>query len=159
MFKLFVPFRIHSAGWLVIVLCFLVGVRVAGWGLALPFGFLLILSLLLHEAGHMLAAKIFSVQVHEFGLCLAGAYNRRAHANRRRDEILISVAGPMMNLCLVIPFLFVPRIGALLAVCNLELCVFNLLPLPSSDGLRILRTIWPRPQVNLAPTSAILQLQ
>jgi Zn-dependent protease len=47
-----------------------------------------------------------------------------------------------MNLFLVVPLLFVPQLGAQLALCNLLLCVVNLLPLPSSDGLRILRTLW-----------------
>jgi len=47
-----------------------------------------------------------------------------------------------MNLLLVFPLLFLHRFGAQLALCNLLLCVINLLPLPSSDGLRILRTLW-----------------
>ena len=89
----------------------------------------------------MSAATALGVPVREFGLRLGGAYTRRAYASRRRDEILISAAGPMMNLFLVLPLLLVPRVGAQLALGNLALCVVNLLPLPSSDGLRILRTL------------------
>jgi len=59
----------------------------------------------------------------------------------RRDEVLISIAGPLTNLCLAIPFLFVPGIGTQLALGNLALCVVNLLPIPSSDGLHILQTL------------------
>jgi Zn-dependent protease len=92
--------------------------------------------------GHMLAAIMLRVPVREFGLCLSGAYNRRAYADRRRDEVLISAAGPLMNLFFVLPLLYLPVIGTKLALCNLSLCVVNLLPLPSSDGLRILRTMW-----------------
>ena len=95
-------------------------------------------SLVLHEVGHMLAAIAVGVPVREFGLCLGGAYNRRAHAGRRRDEVIISAAGPLMNLCLALPLLLLPEIGAKLALCNLVLCVVNLLPLPSSDGSHIL---------------------
>lgn len=97
------------------------------------------MSLLLHEIGHILAATTLGVPVREFGLCLGGAYNRRAFAPSHRDEVLISAAGPLMNLLLVLPFLFIPQIGFQLAICNLTLCVVNLLPFPSSDGLRILR--------------------
>jgi Zn-dependent protease len=75
-------------------------------------------------------------------MCLSGAYNRRAYAGGRRDEVLISAAGPLMNLFLVLPLFYLPVIGPKLALCNLGLCVANLLPIPSSDGLRILRTIW-----------------
>jgi Zn-dependent protease len=134
-----VPFRMHRTGWYILIICALFGFRMGGWRLALPIGLLLLASLILHEAGHMLAARLLRVPVREFGLRLAGAYTRRAYATRRRDEILISAAGPLMNLALVIPFLFLPHIGAQLALCNLLLCVVNLLPIPSSDGLRILR--------------------
>ena len=90
----------------------------------------------------MFVATRLRVPVKEFGLRMGGAYNRRAYATRRRDEVLISAAGPMMNLLLVVPFLFVPQIGPQLALGNLALGLVNLLPFPSSDGLRILRTLW-----------------
>jgi stage IV sporulation protein FB len=104
-------------------------------------GALLLASLLWHEAGHILMAAYLRVPVREFGLTLAGAYLKRSRATRRRDEILIAAAGPLMNLLVVIPLLFVPRLGTQLAVCNLLLGVVNLLPLPASDGLRILRNL------------------
>jgi Zn-dependent protease len=109
------------------------------WGLAAAV--LLIASLLMHEAGHMLVATALGVKVSEFGICLLGAYNRRAHANSRRDEVLISLAGPLMNFALVLPCFFLPCIGFELTLCNLMLAIVNLLPIPSSDGLRILKTI------------------
>ena len=136
-----VPFRMHKSGWCVPALCVILGFQMSGTSLALPMGFLLIASLLLHEVGHMGIATLLHVPVYEFGLRLAGGYNRRSYATRRRDEILISAAGPLMNLALVIPFLFLPRIGAQLALCNLMLALGNLLPIPSSDGSRILRMI------------------
>jgi Zn-dependent protease len=142
MSRLIVPFRMHNTGWVLLIFCVLLGIQIGGLQLALPIGALLIASLLLHEVGHMLAATALRVPVREFGLRLGGAYNRRAYATRRRDELIISVSGPLMNFFLVVPLLFVPRLGAQLAVCNLLLCVVNLLPLPSSDGLRILRTLW-----------------
>jgi Zn-dependent protease len=140
--RFLVPFRMHSTGWVLCAICGAIGVWLGGWRLGVPIGVSLLVSLLLHEVGHMLAARLLWVPVREFGLRLGGAYNRRAFASRRRDEILISAAGPLMNLLLVVPVLFIPRIGVQLALGNLALCVVNLLPIPSSDGLRILRAVW-----------------
>jgi len=141
-----VPFRMHDTGWLLLVLCVLLGIQLSGLRHGLAVGAALVVSLLLHEVGRMLAAIMLRVPVREFGLCLSGAYNRRAYAGRRRGEVLISAAGPLMNLFLVLPLLYVPLIGTKLALCNLSIGIVNLLPLPSSDGLRILQTIWlPRP--------------
>jgi len=131
----------HSSGWFVVAFCYILGIRLSGWWLGLVVAALMVASLLLHEVGHTLAATFLGVQVREFGLCLKGAYNQRARASRRRDEVLISSAGPLMNLILVVPLMFVPVFGVSLALCNLMLCIFNLLPLPSSDGLRILRAL------------------
>src|SRR5208337_1471561 len=111
----------HRTGWFLILLCVAAGVWIGGWRLGLPEGALFLASLLLHEAGHMLAATLLKVPVREFGLELRGAYIRRAHATRRRDEILIAASGPLMNLLLVVPCIFVPRMGPQLAMCNLML--------------------------------------
>ena len=141
MARLSVPFSMHRNGWWLVLLCGVLGVRIAGWQLGLPLGALLLTSLLLHEMGHILAAALLKVPVREFGLELRGTYVRRAQATRRRDEILIAASGPLMNLLVVVPFIFVPRLGPQLAMCNLMLGVVNLLPLPSSDGQRILRNL------------------
>ena len=139
--RLRVPFCMHRTGWFMVLLCIVLGVRMDGWQLGIPLGALLLASLLLHEVGHMIAAAILRVPVREFGLKLGGAYVRRAQALRRRDEILIAVSGPLINLLVVVPLIFVPRLGFQLATCNLMLGVINLLPLPSSDGLRVLRNL------------------
>jgi Zn-dependent protease len=137
-----IPFRMHNTGWFLVALCVLLGIELSGFRLGPVVGAAVAASLLLHEVGHMLAAAMLRVPVREFGICLSGAYNRRAYASRRRDEVIISAAGPLMNLLLVLPLLYVPVVGTKLALCNLGLCVANLLPIPSSDGLRILRTMW-----------------
>jgi Zn-dependent protease len=122
-------------------MCCVLGVVLSGWRVGVAEGLLVMVSLLLHEVGHMTAAGTLGVPVREFGLCLQGAYTRRAYSGRRRDEILIAISGPMMNLLLAFPMLLVPVIGNQLALCNVMLCLVNLLPIPSSDGLRILRNI------------------
>ena len=143
----------HRSGWLVFIFCAVLGIEIGGWQLALPIGAALVASLLLHEAGHILVATLLWVPVREFGLKLGGAYIRRAYATRRRDEILISAAGPLTNMALAIPLNFVPHFGPQLAMCNIMLGLVNLLPIPSSDGLRILKTLrHPGPPIDMAST-------
>jgi Zn-dependent protease len=141
MHKLRIPFRVHSTGWLLVVLCVSLGVMLQGPRLGLVFGLVMVASLLLHEAGHILAATFVGVPVREFGLNIAGAYVRRARAATQQDEVLIAASGPLMNFCLILPLSFVPVLGHHLALGNLALGVVNLLPIPASDGLRILRAL------------------
>ena len=140
-----IPFRMHRSGWIIPVLCAFIGIYICGlgWRLGLPAGLLMVGSLLLHEEGHILAATALGVPVREIGLCMGGAYTRRAPARCRRDEVIISAAGPLLNLCLVLPLVFLPRIGGQIALCNLVLGIVNLVPFPSSDGLHILRMLGP----------------
>ena len=98
-------------------------------------------SFLVHEAGHMLAAAYLCVPVRECGIKFGGVYIRRAYASRRRDEALIAFSGPVMNLLIVFPLMSLRRLGLQIALCNLAIGVINLVPLPSSDGLRVLRNL------------------
>jgi Zn-dependent protease len=141
-------FRMHRSGWVVVAICAAIGIWTAGLAYGLLLGGLLVASLLVHEGGHMLAARALSVPIREFGLIGAGAYVRRAYANSTRDELMISAAGPLINLCMALPALFVPHVGAQLAMANCFLCAINLLPIPSSDGLHMVKTIWPSAAAN-----------
>jgi Zn-dependent protease len=78
-------------------------------------------------------------------------------ANRVRDDILVSLAGPAANLFLALisilagTFLVAaqPRVGELvnrLVVMNVGLAVFNMLPIPPLDGASLLRRIVGMPQ-------------
>jgi Zn-dependent protease len=160
MASLRIPFRFRKTGWVLLAFCACVGIALDGWKLGLPIGLLLVASLLLHEAGHILMALSLRVPVREFGLSMTGAFTRRAYATTRRDEILIAVAGPMMNLLLAIPLLFLHHIGSQLAMANLALGIINLLPIPASDGMRILKTLSnpaaPGPIPPIAPVLPVL---
>jgi Zn-dependent protease len=69
------------------------------------------------------------------------------------DDILISLAGPWMNLLLAVAFMALARIGliagsetvavllAQTARLSLMLCFFNLIPIPPLDGSQVLRSL------------------
>jgi Zn-dependent protease len=68
-----------------------------------------------------------------------------------RDDVLIALAGPAMNLVLAIVIMFFARIGLFfhsdivvsvfvnLAWLSLLLCFFNLIPIPPLDGSHVMR--------------------
>ncbi|MGA2242407.1 MAG: site-2 protease family protein [Verrucomicrobiota bacterium] len=78
------------------------------------------------------------------------SYNLR---NPRRDDILVSMAGPAMNLILAVALVSLARVGLLIhfkpmaVVCwqfaslSLLLCFFNLIPIPPLDGSHVLRNL------------------
>lgn len=73
--------------------------------------------------------------------------------NPRTDDILISMAGPWMNLILAVILLGIARVLYMVdapsivplcksyAVLNLGLCFFNLIPIPPLDGSHVLRVL------------------
>ena len=78
-------------------------------------------------------------------------------SNRKRDDILISMAGPAMNLVLAFVLLAILRLLVELpesfsesaivaqlpqiAIISLILCVFNLMPIPPLDGSHVMRHV------------------
>ena len=71
----------------------------------------------------------------------------------KRDDILVSMAGPAMNVLLAIGLVVLARIGqatgqqtamdamANMAFLSLILCFFNLLPIPPLDGSHVMRVL------------------
>jgi len=73
--------------------------------------------------------------------------------NPKLDDILISMAGPWMNLLLAVALMGLARLGLTLqqpsmvemcmatAFVSLMLCFFNLIPIPPLDGSHVLRVV------------------
>jgi Zn-dependent protease len=140
-----VAFRIDRGGVVVVGAVVLIGIgAMAGdIGAGLLLGTLTAVSLLLHECGHMLAARALGVKVREIGVCLKGPYVRRMQARAPIEEATIALSGPMVNAMIAAVLWSVSGVGHWLAIYNLVLLTSNLAPLPGSDGRRIL-TAWTR---------------
>jgi Zn-dependent protease len=117
-------------------------------------GILLGLSVLAHELGHCLVARLLGMEVLGVRLYLLGGVSEfRRPPRTPRGEALIAAAGPAVSavvagLCWAI--LLATRTGTvswlfvlLLALSNLVIAVFNLLPALPMDGGRVLRAgVW-----------------
>ncbi|MER6577842.1 M50 family metallopeptidase [Nonomuraea sp. NPDC001023] len=129
--------------------------RTAYWVAGALTGLLLMVSLLAHELAHALVAKRCGMEVESVTLwALGGVTQFRDEARTPRAEVVTAAAGPAASLLLgglalavtaVLPP-GVPRAAvAWLAMMNLILGVFNLLPGSPLDGGRVLHGLmWSR---------------
>jgi Zn-dependent protease/CBS domain-containing protein len=102
-------------------------------------------SVLLHELGHSVVSRLFGVKVREIVMYPIGGLSRLEKQPGPRQELWISVAGPAVNLALAgaIFLAQAPRASVMgqIAMGNLMLGLFNLLPAFPMDGGRILRSL------------------
>lgn len=114
---------------------------------------LLFVSVLLHELAHSFVARGFGYPVESITLFIFGGVSRiKGEADKPRHEFLIAAVGPGASLGLALAFWLVMRVagfddspvGAVvgyLALINLLLGLFNLIPGFPLDGGRVLRSI------------------
>ncbi len=130
----------------------------AAWA-SLVFLLLLFLCVLLHEFGHIFTARAFGVATPDVTLLPIGGVARLERIPEKpREEFLIAIAGPLVNVAIsIILVLFFGanlQSGALetvesthiamidrLAVVNIFLAVFNMIPAFPMDGGRVLRAL------------------
>jgi Zn-dependent protease len=120
---------------------------------------LLFASLILHEMAHSLIARRLGLPVKRITLFLfGGVAELGTEPQSARVEFWVALAGPAMSLCLSFGFWALSRLMALsatppvllailsyLAVINLVLAVFNMVPAFPLDGGRVLRAyLWQR---------------
>jgi len=131
--------KIKVGGWVFVAACFLTSYYVYPVRRSAELAIFFVLSVMLHEVGHALAARYYRTPVRELGLCLWGGYIRYERPGNTLYQVVILTAGMMTNLLVVIPFWFIPRIGPLVSAWNLILFVSSVLPLPGLDGGKILK--------------------
>ncbi|HET6314323.1 MAG TPA: site-2 protease family protein, partial [Chloroflexia bacterium] len=129
------------------------------WGLGLVASLMLFVSVLVHELAHSFVALARGLKVHDIVLYMfGGASNIESEPEKPSDEFIIAVVGPLTSLGLsglfwLLTVALTPQEGQLgswganlfgyLAVINLLLAVFNLIPGFPLDGGRVLRAgIW-----------------
>ncbi len=127
--------------------------QVTYWGTAIVAALLLFASVLVHELAHSLVARGRGFPVEGITLfILGGVSNLRAEARGPKDEFVISAAGPLTSVVLAVIFRLalvplgdrdtpVAAVLTYLALVNVLLALFNLLPAFPLDGGRVLRSI------------------
>jgi Zn-dependent protease len=110
----------------------------------------------MHELGHALMARVFGIRTRDITLYPIGGVARLERmSTRASEEILIAVAGPLVNVVLGC-LLAMASIGVgalfgsnatptvfvlLLAASNVTLVLFNMIPAFPMDGGRVLRAL------------------
>src|SRR3954447_24936423 len=112
---------------------------------------------LLHELGHALMARRFGIETEDITLYPIGGVARLRRMPRAPGaELLIALAGPAVNLLIVLGLVAIGSLGLVgsswspdpivsfmdeLVLINLGLALFNLIPAFPMDGGRVLRAV------------------
>jgi Zn-dependent protease/CBS domain-containing protein len=125
----------------------------------LVFMLLLFACVVAHEFGHIFTARAFGVTTPDVTLLPIGGVARLERIPEApREEFLIAIAGPLVNVAIAIVLLIVgsghldtgslaavenPQVSLIdkLAAVNLFLAVFNMIPAFPMDGGRVLRAL------------------
>jgi Zn-dependent protease/CBS domain-containing protein len=152
-----IPVRLHFTFLLLLVFLIFIGFGGSQSGPAAAiYVFALFVSVFLHEVGHALVARLYGLRTLEIVMYPIGGVSRLERSPSSRQEPLIALAGPFVNLVIAVVLLatqhdFLPletlriptdaNLIERIAVGNLLLAVFNLLPAYPMDGGRVLRAL------------------
>lgn len=158
-----IPISVHWTFILLIGWILVVSSQATGNILSAAWSVLFVLSIfgcvILHELGHALVAQHFGIKTRSITLYpIGGIAQLETIPKRPREELLISVAGPVVNIIIagiVFPFtnfsdltninaLTITSLSTFLqafVVANMVLSVFNLIPSFPMDGGRVFRAL------------------
>jgi Zn-dependent protease/CBS domain-containing protein len=134
------------------------------WLLGVGAALGLFASVLLHELGHSIVARRYGLETESITLWFLGGLAQFAELpDDWRQEFAIAIAGPIVSVALGVLFygsfeLLAGRLPAVrfvigyLAVLNVVLAVFNMLPGFPMDGGRVLRAVLSRNRSRLQAT-------
>ena len=112
-------------------------------------GFAILSAVLLHEWGHWIAAKLCRVPIAGFCFGFGGLRMNIAGLVSYSTEFIVAIGGPLVNLLFCLMLLSIPEnLPALLRdnllffkEASLFLGLFNLIPIGTMDGGRLLRVV------------------
>jgi len=135
---------------------YLSGGPAAAWT-SLAFLVLVFACVLAHEFGHILTARRFGVKTPEVVLLpIGGVANMERIPEDPGQEFLVAVAGPLVNVVIAAAIMLgtgltfealgnldpaAPNLVGRLALANVALVIFNLVPAFPMDGGRVLRAL------------------
>jgi Zn-dependent protease len=119
-----------------------------GWLFSWPFAVLIVLSLVIHEYGHVRAMKAVGIPTRGFYLIpfVGGAAVPERAFHSRLEEQFVAMAGPAFGLAQAAFFCLVYKLtdhplAAVIAAWVALLNLINLLPISPLDGGRIVKSI------------------
>ena len=135
------------------------------WTLAFLVATIFFISILLHEMSHSLLARRYGIPVSSITLFVfGGVSNLTKEPDTARQEFWIAIVGPLTSLGIGVLFIILflgldpidhgaSDIAANLAMINIAIGIFNLVPGFPLDGGRVLRSIfWSRKRNILGAT-------
>lgn len=122
------------------------------WAMGFVAAVLLFVCVLIHELGHSVVAQLYGLRVPRITLFLFGGVSQiAAEPSSPGQEFWIAVIGPIVSFALAAFFWEIEpllayvspwnAVAACLALMNLALAIFNLIPGFPLDGGRILRSV------------------
>jgi Zn-dependent protease/predicted transcriptional regulator len=154
-----IPVYVHWSFFLVIFWSGHIGYRAGGWDsvlFSITLTMLLFVCVFLHELGHALAARRFGVVTRSITLLpIGGVAALERIPERPREELVIALAGPMVNVVIAGvltlglgwptdllthgPEWNFAHLGEMVLLMNLIMIGFNMMPAFPMDGGRVLR--------------------
>lgn len=110
--------------------------------------FFYVITVTLHEYGHYIVAKHYGYKMDSLIYSLSGAGLTTKEKFANKDEIKIAIAGPLVNVILIVLIICLWWIFPLsylytydFFICNIVVFTFNIMPIYPLDGGRILMAI------------------